>query len=176
MKIKDFKKGFTLIELMIVITVIAILAGMVLFGLGQAQRRARDTQRAQIVKALQNYLQSYASDNTGGYPSQPTDYSATSATNIGGVLFSDSVASGDNCDNATGCLGSYLGANNKLTDPGCGAGSAGVDINSTAAAPCSPVVYYYQSQPGSGRCDGAPYQIVLVQEGGGTQYFCGPRD
>ena len=50
---KNKNKGFTLIELMIVITVIAILAAIVLFGLGAAQKNARDVQRVQIMKSMQ---------------------------------------------------------------------------------------------------------------------------
>ena len=60
--------GFTIIELMIVMTVIAILAGMALFGLGKAQQQARDSQRIQTLTGVQSLLERYYGDNQT-YPS-----------------------------------------------------------------------------------------------------------
>lgn len=57
------KKGFTLIELMVVITVIAILATMVLFGLTNAQGAARDAARQQMMTGIQSALERYYGDN-----------------------------------------------------------------------------------------------------------------
>ncbi len=60
-------KGFTLIELMIVIAVIAILATMALFGLNGVQKGARDTQRLALVNNLRTTIERYNSDKNG-YP------------------------------------------------------------------------------------------------------------
>lgn len=53
------QKGFTIVELLIVIVVIAILAAITIVAYNGIQQRARDTQRkndlAQIAKALQLY-------------------------------------------------------------------------------------------------------------------------
>lgn len=54
--------GFTLIELMVVMTVIAILATMALYGLGKAQASARDTSRQQIMTGVQTALERYYGD------------------------------------------------------------------------------------------------------------------
>lgn len=43
------KKGFTLIELMVVMGIIALLSGMAIFGIQLAQRSARDSDRRNIV-------------------------------------------------------------------------------------------------------------------------------
>lgn len=56
---KESSKGFTIVELLIVIVVIAILATISIVAYTGIQQRARDTQRkndlAQIAKALQIY-------------------------------------------------------------------------------------------------------------------------
>ena len=62
-------KGFTIIELLIVVTLIGILAGMTLtvinsFGLRQ---KGRDGQRAADLKKIQTALELYFADNRG-YP------------------------------------------------------------------------------------------------------------
>lgn len=61
-------RGFTLVELMIVIAVIAILATMGLVGFSRAQKSGRDTDRSQRAKGLQVALEClYGID--GVYPS-----------------------------------------------------------------------------------------------------------
>lgn len=59
--------GFTLVELLIVITVIGILSAIALIGFGQVQKSARDTQRQQIGRNLLGAVQCYELD-TGRLP------------------------------------------------------------------------------------------------------------
>jgi prepilin-type N-terminal cleavage/methylation domain-containing protein len=66
-------RGFTLVELMIVIAVIAILATLALTGFRTAQASARDTQRQQNVKGVQVALECYYSEN-GQYPDGIADW------------------------------------------------------------------------------------------------------
>lgn len=61
------KKGFTIIELLIVIVVIGILATLVLNTFTGVQARARDTERRADLNALSTQLEVYFTDN-GGYP------------------------------------------------------------------------------------------------------------
>src|SRR3989338_4058187 len=69
--------GFTLVELLVVISVIGLLASVILVSLNSARTKARDSRRkadlAQITKALELYYDTY-----GGYP--------TSAWNDGGAV------------------------------------------------------------------------------------------
>ena len=69
------RSGFTLVELAIVITVIAILAGIVVSSYSGAQARTRDTQRLTDAENIIKAIQLYQSDNS--------TYPATSATPLG---------------------------------------------------------------------------------------------
>lgn len=60
-------KGFTLIELMVVIAVIGILSSMALFGIGKTQAAARDTQRQSIMNGIRTALERYYGDNQAYY-------------------------------------------------------------------------------------------------------------
>lgn len=60
-------KGFTLLELIIVIAIIGILATLGLTSFTGAQQKARDTKRKGDLKAIQNAVEQYFTDN-GGYP------------------------------------------------------------------------------------------------------------
>lgn len=63
-------KGFTLVELMIVVIVIAILASITIVAYNSAQPAARDTKRkadlAAIAEAIQLYRQKYGNDIQSG--------------------------------------------------------------------------------------------------------------
>ncbi len=56
---KELRRGFTLVELMIVITVIAILATIAVVSFSRVQKQARDTKRKGDVRALATALQAY---------------------------------------------------------------------------------------------------------------------
>ncbi len=61
-------KGFTIVELLIVIVVIAILATLVIVTFTGIQQKARDSQRQTDVNALDSHLAAYYASN-GYYPS-----------------------------------------------------------------------------------------------------------
>src|SRR3989344_2904549 len=61
------KKGFTLIEILIVISVIGILASIVLVNLGGFRSRGRDARRISDLRTIQNALELYYA-NSGNYP------------------------------------------------------------------------------------------------------------
>lgn len=60
-------KGFTLIELMVVIAIIGILATIIMVSFSAVQQRARDGQRKADLRQIQSALELYKADN-GVYP------------------------------------------------------------------------------------------------------------
>lgn len=62
--------GFTLLELLVVISIIGILAGLVLASFTGVQKGARDTNRSSDIKQYQTSLEQFANENSGLYPSR----------------------------------------------------------------------------------------------------------
>lgn len=60
-------KGFTLIELLVVIFIIGLLASIVVVGVNEARKKARDAKRMADLKAVQTALELY-NDEFGNYP------------------------------------------------------------------------------------------------------------
>lgn len=67
MKIQRKEQGFTIVELLIVIVVIGILAGLVITTFTGIQQKARNTERQTDIKAIQSHLEAYNAQN-GFYP------------------------------------------------------------------------------------------------------------
>ena len=62
-------KGFTFIEMLIVVAIIGILASIILVGLSGFRNRGRDTRRIADLREVQNGLELYYTKN-GTYPPQ----------------------------------------------------------------------------------------------------------
>lgn len=65
--IRTTARAFTLIELLVVVAIIGLLSSVVMAGLNDARVRARDTQRLQELKQMQNALEAYHTAN-GQFP------------------------------------------------------------------------------------------------------------
>lgn len=72
------KKGFTLIEILIVVAIIGVLASIVLVGLGPAQKQGRDARRLSDIRQVQTGLELYF-QKCGYYPG---DVQATSPCSV----------------------------------------------------------------------------------------------
>lgn len=64
----NLRRGFTLMELLIVIAIIGILISLGTVSYTSAQRKSRDSRRMQDLKAVQNGFEQYYADNGGTYP------------------------------------------------------------------------------------------------------------
>lgn len=69
------KGGFTLMELLVVISIIAILISIGLTSFSTVQKKARDSKRKSDIKEVQNSLEQYYSVCGSQYP-VPTDFYA----------------------------------------------------------------------------------------------------
>lgn len=70
--LKKNQKGFTIIELLVVIVIIGILVALALPNLFAAQARGRDSDRKNEIKNLQQRLETHFNDN-GSYPASLSD-------------------------------------------------------------------------------------------------------
>lgn len=61
-------KGFTIVELLIVIVVIGILAAITIVAYNGVQQRANTTKAQTAAKEVVNKAEVYAADNSGTYP------------------------------------------------------------------------------------------------------------
>ena len=66
---KKTLKGYTLIEMLMVVAIIGVLASSILIGLGSARSKARDARRITDLKSSQTALELYYS-KYGVYPSR----------------------------------------------------------------------------------------------------------
>jgi general secretion pathway protein G len=82
------KKGFTLIEMAVVLLIIGILAGIVLRNIGGQHIQARDAKRIADLKILTNYLAQYMAKQ-GQFPNTPDTSNAWS--NLGSALSSAGI-------------------------------------------------------------------------------------
>lgn len=76
------KRGFTLVEILIVVAIIATLASVALVGLGPVQRSGRDTRRVSDLRQVQNGVELYYA-KCGYYPG--TAQSGTDCTGFAQV-------------------------------------------------------------------------------------------
>lgn len=77
---KSNSKGFTLVELLVVISIIAVLAALAFVSYTSAQRQSRDTRRKADLKQYANAMEVFASKNNSLYV-----YTGSSAAPLGGT-------------------------------------------------------------------------------------------
>lgn len=113
-KNKAFYRGFTLIELMIVIVILGILMGTILPRLTGAQSRTRDTARKADLTGIAQALEVYLGD-FGKYPDMPTNGCLSEAdtsgtyTALAGYIKGGKVPTPpSDAQNTLGCIGSYF--------------------------------------------------------------------
>ncbi len=67
------KKGFTLVELLVVVAIIGLLAGIAVVSVNSVRIKARDARRIADIKQIQNALELYNNEHGGMYPGAAAD-------------------------------------------------------------------------------------------------------
>ncbi len=62
LKVQSFKQGFSFVELLVVIFIIAVLSAVVLVSLGRARIKSRDNRRKSDLAVIQQALEMYYAD------------------------------------------------------------------------------------------------------------------
>lgn len=93
--IKKVQQGFTIIELLIVIAIIGILAGLVLNNFQGAQAKARDVQRRADINSIHGKLEEYYNNNNG-YPDGNLSTTVLSGIDADALKDADGTAIGYN--------------------------------------------------------------------------------
>jgi len=92
MSFKQNNKGFTIVELLIVIVVIGILAALVITTFTGIQQRARNTERQTDIKALHSQVEAYYAQNSR-YPTlddlNSTNFRSTNMKGLDGEALKD---------------------------------------------------------------------------------------
>jgi prepilin-type N-terminal cleavage/methylation domain-containing protein len=114
-KIVSFRKGFTLLEILLVVGIIAILAGIVILAINPSKQLGdtRNAQRRSDVLSIANAIYQYAIDTNGVASTSITTgnaatYNCASSTNI---ILSTTTGAGINLwSDLVGASSTYLGA------------------------------------------------------------------
>ncbi len=137
-------KGFTIVELLIVIVVIGILAAIVIVAYNGVQQRARDSRRQNDVQSLTQALELYYLDN-GQYPAGSGSSAAVGLNNLWSTTADGSWA------NLVTILKPYMG--NVPSDP-----TSTTGVTNAVAPPGNNYSYYAGS--GCGVSAGQMYILV----------------
>ena len=121
------QKGFSLIELLVVITIIALLTGVIASSVSGPRGKARDSQRVSDLGQLQLALSLYV-DRCGQYPTSV----------LAGSTYVINIASSCTTSTGTVTMGTYI---NAIPTPPTGASQTGYDY-ATYTNSSSQVVNY----------------------------------
>ena len=110
------KRGFTLVEIMIVVAIIALLAAIAIPNLLQARRTANDAAAQANIRTLSTAAETYSAANSGVYPASVV------------LLTGYAASTGQFCADAAGGLTLLQGYNY-----GCTLAATGYTITASAA-------------------------------------------
>lgn len=144
--LKNNKKGFTIVELLIVIVVIGILALLVVTTYGGIQSKARDTKRTSDIGTIQTQLEAFFSQS-GYYPSNADmNGAAWLSTNMKSL---DTGALADPSNTASKAV-ALVAASKTYAYAPLNAGGTSCEANDTTCASYTLTATYENTVNGSG--------------------------
>lgn len=141
------QKGFTIVELLIVIVVIAILAALVLNTFAGVQEKARDSDRQNDVATIQKHLETYYTDH-GSYPAQAdlANYTWVDA-NMEGLAEDAFIPPQEDAVSLTAATATAENEYGYVTTPGtCGSPTDASGADATPTATCESFVISWFSE------------------------------
>ena len=125
-------KGFTLVELLIVMAIIGVLIAIAIVGLGAAQADARNSARETAVKGIAGLLETYYGANGQTYPSGAQMNSA------GNVEFYDWASPNPYwATQSSLCKPTIVASPNQYSNGGCGQYSDFCNPTGYSTGPCN---------------------------------------
>ncbi len=139
------KKGFTLVELLVVVAIIGLMAGIATVSVNSVRSKARDARRVADIKQIQNALELYYSDS-GTYPAAAVAALGKDA----GIAVSD-----NGFTNAAG-VGTSVYLNPVPKDPD----STKAYVYPANAAPTKDYIIEFTLESGTGTMEKGDYQAT----------------
>lgn len=81
-KIKNCLRGFTMIELLVVVSIIGVLASLIMVSFTSSQKQAKDAERKSDIRQYSTALEGFANKNGGLYPARTDASGATASTTV----------------------------------------------------------------------------------------------